>query len=540
MAQVDDTVFCNHDTADLISPPTPDDAHRDNNDEDTVIAPLPPTVEISSEDSTDPMASSSIRIVEPRDRGNIIYISLLMAGIGFLLPYNSFITAVDYFLDKYPGSTIVFDMSLTYIVVAFVAVILNNALVESFSLHVRVTFGYIVALLALSFVAILEVGLEIFSAGTSYFVILAAVATVSLGCTVQQSSFYGYAGMLPRRFTQAVMTGESAAGLITSINRIVTKLLVHDEKINTLTFFVLSAIMVLVCLVTYHLARKTDFVRYYMVACTRDGYDEHPQLNQYDRLTNENDEVPTENMGDNHSPMDTNIQQGSGGRNRAPPIGVFGEENSFEIEFPVPSQYERFLSKARAVKRGIRSRLEISRTLWPYMLSIALAYFVTLCLFPGIESEVVSCSLRGWMPVILMAIFNATDFCGKIIGAVPYNWSPRKLVVAEMSRLAIIPLMLLCVAPRANPILPHEAWSMLLSGILGITNGYFGSIPMIMAPAKVTESRKELAGNIMTLSYNVGLTTGSATAYLLNYLLGASPSVSCVVPVTGNTSHYPH
>ena len=26
---------------------------------------------------------------------------------------------------------------------------------------------------------------------------------------VQQSSFYGYAGMLPRRFTQAVMTGES-------------------------------------------------------------------------------------------------------------------------------------------------------------------------------------------------------------------------------------------------------------------------------------------------------------------------------------------
>ena len=52
-----------------------------------------------------------------------------------------------------------------------------------FHLTLQVTFGYIVALLALSFVAILEVGLEIFSAGTSYFVILAAVATVSLGCT---------------------------------------------------------------------------------------------------------------------------------------------------------------------------------------------------------------------------------------------------------------------------------------------------------------------------------------------------------------------
>lgn len=137
MAQLDDTVICNHDTADLISPTQ--DVHHDNTDHDT---PLPPTIDISSEDSTDPMASSVIRVLQPQDRCNIIYISLLLAGIGFLLPYNSFITAVDYFLDKYPGSTIVFDMSLTYIIVAFVAVILNNALVESFSLHVRVSFNH--------------------------------------------------------------------------------------------------------------------------------------------------------------------------------------------------------------------------------------------------------------------------------------------------------------------------------------------------------------------------------------------------------------
>ena len=66
------------------------------------------------------------------------------------------------------------------------------------------------------------------------------------------------------------------------------------------------------------------------------------------------------------------------------------------------------------VTGGLQMRRDIARTLWPYMLSIGLAYFVTLCLFPGIESEVVSCALRGWMPVILMAIFNATDFCGKV------------------------------------------------------------------------------------------------------------------------------
>ncbi|MGH0138030.1 UNVERIFIED_CONTAM: hypothetical protein FKN15_027011 [Acipenser sinensis] len=39
------------------------------------------------------------------------------------------------------GTSIVFDMSLTYILVALVAVILNNALVEMLSLHTRITVG---------------------------------------------------------------------------------------------------------------------------------------------------------------------------------------------------------------------------------------------------------------------------------------------------------------------------------------------------------------------------------------------------------------
>lgn len=39
------------------------------------------------------------------------------------------------------GTSIVFDMSLTYILVALVAVILNNALVELLSLHTRISVG---------------------------------------------------------------------------------------------------------------------------------------------------------------------------------------------------------------------------------------------------------------------------------------------------------------------------------------------------------------------------------------------------------------
>ena len=63
---------------------------------------------------------------------------------------------------------------------------------------------------------------------------------------------------------------------------------------------------------------------------------------------------------------------------------------------------------------GITNRWEVAKTVWPYMISMCLAYFFTLCLFPGIESEVPSCRLLSWMPVILIGIFNLFDFIGKV------------------------------------------------------------------------------------------------------------------------------
>ena len=56
-----------------------------------------------------------------------------------------------------------------------------------------------------------------------------------------------------------------------------------------------------------------------------------------------------------------------------------------------------------------------------------------------------------------------------------------------------------------------DGWSIFFTCLLGISNGYFGSVPMIMAPSRVPDEFKELGGNIMMWSYSVGLTTGKIT-----------------------------
>ncbi|XP_071095832.1 equilibrative nucleoside transporter 4-like [Haliotis cracherodii] len=473
-------------------------------------------------------------LTPPQDPCSSIYLGLVLAGAGFLLPYNSFITAVDYYQSRFPRTTIIFDMSLTYIIVAFISVCINNALVETLSLPVRITFGYLLSFVMLLIIALCDVWFQVFTQDMAYTVTLGAVAIVAIGSTVQQSSFYGFTSMLPRRYTQAVMTGESAAGLLISINRILTKALLKDEKVNTMIFFCVSISLVWMCFIVFHITRRTDFVRFYVSLCESAGLAEDQRgITKGNTYTEEVGLVDFQepSTGQHYgvlviqsptSPTDPSrqfdaksVQPGSGQTT----VNDITRANEAEVTFQ-GQHYKMHIPKVSAFKRGLEMRYEVSRTVWPYMVSIGLAYFVTLCLFPGIESEVISCHIGTWMPILLMAVFNLFDFIGKVIASVNYDWPPCRLAVLTLCRVGLVPLLMLCATPRLSPTLKGDGWPIILSIILGITNGYFGSVPMILAPSKVSEEQRELCGNIMTLSYSIGLTTGSGAAYLLDVWLG--------------------
>ncbi|KAG7505308.1 equilibrative nucleoside transporter 4 isoform X2 [Solea senegalensis] len=419
----------------------------------------------------------------PDDRYHGIYFAMLLAGVGFLLPYNSFITEVDYLHSKFQGSSIVFDMSLTYILVALLAVILNNVLVERLSLHTRITVGYILALGPLVFVSVFDVWLAKFTTRQAYIVNLVSVGVVAFGCTVQQSSFYGYMGMLPKRYTQGVMTGESTAGVIISLSRIFTKLLISDERRNTLIFFLVSIAMEMLCFLLHLLVRRSQFVRYYtnhaQGKCPGKSHD------------------PRDNGTGYRVHHDVTAEEGNGG------AGPSTTEEG--VEDFVGGTYVRFDAPKVKIRRswpGVRDmilhRYVVSRVIWAYMLSIAVTYSITLCLFPGLESEIRNPTLGEWLPILIMATFNMSDFVGKILAALPYDWSGGRLLFFSCLRVIFIPLFVMCVYPASSPTLPHPAWPCLFSLLMGVTNGYFGSVPMIQAAGKVPPEQRELAAADVT------------------------------------------
>uniref|UniRef100_A0A8C5S1Y0 Equilibrative nucleoside transporter 4 n=1 Tax=Laticauda laticaudata TaxID=8630 RepID=A0A8C5S1Y0_LATLA len=465
---------------------------------------------------------------EPQDCYHGIYFAMLLAGVGFLLPYNSFITDVDYLHHKYPGTSIVFDMSLTYILVALVAVILNNVLVEMLSLHTRITVGYLFALGPLLFVSICDVWLDLFSQHQAYAVNLMAVGVVAFGCTVQQSSFYGYTGMLPKRYTQGVMTGESTAGVIISLSRIFTKLLLSNEKENTMIFFCISIGLELTCFLLHLLVKRTYFVRYYTSR----------SQNRSSEFKGSMDNGTGYRV--HHDVTAEDIQFVSGGQ-KCFASWVLSSSSLQPPPHPLSElagsgTYVRFDVPQPEIKRSWPSfrdmmlhRYVVSRMIWAYMLSIAMTYFITLCLFPGLESEIRNCTLGEWLPILIMAVFNLSDFVGKILAALPYDWRGVPLLLCSCLRVVFIPLFILCIYPNGKPTFSHPAWPCIFSLLMGITNGYFGSVPMILAAGKVSPEQRELAGNTMTVSYMSGLTLGSVVAYSAYSLTSTSPG-SCLYP----------
>ena len=376
------------------------------------------------------------------------------------------------------------------------------------------------------FVASCEVAWHVFSAETAYSVNLAAVSIIAVGCTVQQSSFYGFSAILPKKYTQALMVGESVAGFLVSSNRVVTKLLIKSNTTSTVIYFLLSSMLVALSYVLHSITKDSPFIRYYMKSCTKiilrpdemehnDGLESPPTSDQVQAFSFSNPVYELSNPPIDQTNNESSLIQSAKSNETRDTSNSMPTTASYKVEHvlsPSLTSSSRFGSYRR-LKAGFEDRLKVAKSIYSYMACIALAYCVTLSLYPGIESEIISCNLNTWMPVLLMFTFNITDVLGKILAAVPYAWSKRQLILMATLRTICIPLLLLCVSPRENPTISGEVPAFIFTAALGLTNGVSGSLPIILAPSKIPVYLREICGNMMAVSYNVGLTIGSLIGY---------------------------
>jgi equilibrative nucleoside transporter 1/2/3 len=179
---------------------------------------LPTTAATTTTTTTTTTTNSTISQQKiPKDTFHLAYIIYFTLGLGFLLPWNAFITAVDYFSYIYPDVSVDRIFSVAYMVMGLaclVVIILFYA--HKSDAYLRINLGLGLFIVALLVVPVMDavyikgrVGLY-----DGFYVTVGALALSGMADALVQGGLIGAAGELPERYMQAVVAGTAASGTI--------------------------------------------------------------------------------------------------------------------------------------------------------------------------------------------------------------------------------------------------------------------------------------------------------------------------------------
>lgn len=166
-----------------------------------------------SESPTLPLLSESNSKI-PEDSYHLAYIIYFILGTGYLIPWNAFITAVDYFSYLYPDASVDRVFAVVYMVVGLISLLVIIFYADKSHSFVRINVGLGLFVVSLLVVPVMDVTYIKGQVGVygGFYVSVAAVALAGLADALVQGGVIGAAGEMPEKYMQAVVAGTAASG----------------------------------------------------------------------------------------------------------------------------------------------------------------------------------------------------------------------------------------------------------------------------------------------------------------------------------------
>ncbi|CAH0396086.1 unnamed protein product [Bemisia tabaci] len=183
------------------------------------------------------MDQADLEINPPNDRCKLVYLVLVLHGIGTLMPWNMFITAKNYFIE-YKLSANNTDVKSDY--------------ADNF----------------MPYIGIASQVPNFFFNWLNIFVVI-GVSNIHHSCFVSvangiyQNTVYGMAAKLPLKYTSAVILGSNISGTFTSIISIVSTAMAPNDRTAAIYYFITALFVLLMCFDTYFALPLNRFYRYH-------------------------------------------------------------------------------------------------------------------------------------------------------------------------------------------------------------------------------------------------------------------------------------
>ncbi|XP_044304280.1 equilibrative nucleoside transporter 2 isoform X2 [Varanus komodoensis] len=471
---------------------------------------------------------------EPKDSFHCVGIIFFLLGLGTLLPWNFFITAIPYFQDRLivgncsangkdgnwtsqdpgPAAPCRDDfnfgnwLALLSQLPLLLFTLLNSLLYPCIPDKVRI-LGSLAGILVLFVLTATLVRVEMPPA-RFFSITMASVWFINSFCAILQGSLFGQLGSFPQSYSTVFLSGQGMAGTFATTAMLLSLASGLDAQTSALSYFVTPCVGTLISIVCYLVLPYKDFARHHLdksreeepvcelemktgLLSPEDGALVVPDGPQEEQLNQSNGNVVVEQRGVKCPPQKMNGNSGTG------------------LVPPKPSI------------------LGVLKKIWQLALSIILVFSITLSVFPAITASVSTVSEnKTWQkfftPVCCFLLFNIMDWLGRSATSY-FSWPEKHLRLLPGVvglRLFLVPLFLFCnVSPRASlPLLfRQDAWFVLFMLVFSLSNGYFVSLSMCLAPKQVQPHESELAGAIMTFFLALGLSCGAGLSFALKALL---------------------
>uniref|UniRef100_A0A8D1LHR8 Equilibrative nucleoside transporter 2 n=1 Tax=Sus scrofa TaxID=9823 RepID=A0A8D1LHR8_PIG len=453
----------------------------------------------------------------PQDSYHLVGISFFILGLGTLLPWNFFITAIPYFQGRLagansttktlgtnhtsPADTFNFNNWVTLLsqLPLLLFTLLNSFLYQCIPETVRILGSLLIILLLFILTAVL-VKVDM-SPGPFFSITMASVWFINSFGAVLQGSLFGQLGTMPSTYSTLFLSGQGLAGIFAALAMLMSmaseSTWVAGGQGWPLGFWEAER----ECAkseMPWALLETEKFARYYLAKKPSQAQRQELETKAELLQSDEKNEIP-------NSPQKAAL-----------PLDLDPEKEP-EMEPEEPQ------------KPGTPSVFIVFRKIWRTALCLVLVFAVTLSVFPAITAMVTSSTGPGkWSqffnPICCFLLFNVMDCLGRSLTSY-FLWpdeDSRLLPLLVCLRVLFVPLFMLCHVPERSrlPILfPQDAYFVTFMLLFAVSNGYLVSLTMCLAPRQVLPHEREVAGTLMTFFLALGLSCGASLSFLFKALL---------------------
>ncbi|CAJ0934074.1 unnamed protein product, partial [Ranitomeya imitator] len=439
---------------------------------------------------------------EPQDKFHFVTIIFLILGLGTLLPWNFFITAIPYFQTRLCSETLQVNeissnnnrssahnetapckdefsfnnwMTLLAQLPLLLCTLLNSFMYQWIPERVRIA-GSMFAILSLFILTAVLVKVEM-GAQTFFDLTMTTIWFINAFCAILQGSLFGLLTLFPQHYSSMFLSGQGMAGTFAAVGQITA-----PQPSGILSLLVLglsSPSPVTSCFI--------EFAKCYLSKSNTNNSKSYEL------------ETKTELLHQGEENGDAAGQKKAVLLLKDAESGVVGEE-----------------------KQSVSVWI-VFKKIWVMALTIVITFGVTLSVFPAITAKVISHSdNEGWKnffnPVCCFLIFNTMDWIGRSITTKTLWPGPdcKYLPLLAASRSIFVPLFMFCNIPDRTYLYSfffNDAWFIIFMIFFSVSNGYFVSLPMCLAPTKVLKHESETTGALMTFFLALGLSVGAGLSF---------------------------